>query len=459
MSKSASFLGLSDGMMARALHSSKFASPGTELPKFRSHLTDIQLGLGDVMPTFPFLQPSSHTGAASESLPLLPSLQSDKLDPNSFGNFFVGPAERFGRDNLPLEQPFNHSFYSGSLGASGMDFSSNCNLQQDDDVLARNKRMKLPSLLEKSLSYLREIQGIHSEESKMGQLRDVKRKQAASLVDDIPSISKENKLPHWLQEAVSAPRPLETALTPSISAISHSICILFGENKFTIPPFIVPGTPTSLPKDPRKRLRKKRKANRFQHTIPENSNPTGNTDAMMSSSIHQSQSSAPSLPSAILPASTFLSSSSQSSSVIFGSISPVSPVINCSIPADSPPTSCTILLAPPLTGCSPGLTRKDTGFILPSLNLNLNLPTSSSYGTQGMQPHGIPSPSPAACMDHTQSVSDMPITSNQNLECAASDNPGYSQVGVDLIVDINYIPYETEGNYELTCSLPGEMEC
>ncbi|KAL0911402.1 hypothetical protein M5K25_019541 [Dendrobium thyrsiflorum] len=519
-SKSAAFLGLSDGMMARALHGSKFVSLGAELPKFRSHLTDIQLGFGDMMPSFPFLEPSSNLGVASESLPPLPSWLGDKPESNCIDKFSVGPVDRIEKSILPSEQPFYQSSFSGSSGGLGMNLPSGCSLQQTDYVSARNRHMKLPSLLEKSLSLLRETQNVHSDGSSRGDLHDAKRKQLASKSlaedDSFPGGSKENKLPHWLREAVSAPRPSEAALPPSISAILHSFRVIYGEDKFKIPPFLIPEPPPSLPKDPRKRLRKKRKLNRFRQSIPEGSNPTGNADIYASCSIPATLplmgysvasapqltpssinptpslaenviSSAPHMPSSIptapqlvsctissapslvsssisiMPSFTMStlplmpSSISLAPSVMFCSIPPVSPLMECSIPAEPPPKPCTIPLAPPLTSSLPGLPIKDTGFILPSLNLNLNLPSSSSYGAQGLQSCASPSLCPAvfwsaSCMDHAlsmSSISDMPSTSYHNIECPGpgSKNPENShQIGVDSTGDFKYIHMEQKAN-------------
>ncbi|XP_020574057.1 protein CHROMATIN REMODELING 4 [Phalaenopsis equestris] len=535
-SKSASFLGLSDAMMARALHGSKFVGLGAELPKFRSHLTDIQLGFGD-MPSFPFLEPSSQLGVASESLPPHPIWPGNKLESNCIDNFSVGSMDRFEEPNLPSELSFNPNSFSGGSGAIAMNLSSGCCPPQTDYISARNKRMKLPSLLEKSLSLLRETQNIHCDGSSRGVLPDGKWKQVTSktVTEDgsFPGQSKENKLPHWLREAVSAPRPPEAALPPSISALLHSVRVIYGEDKLTIPPFLIPDPLPSLPKDPRKRLRKKGKLNRLRKEIPESSNPTVSADIsascsipakspfmgysvpsasslapfsfvpapsltenvissapslmssftnstlplmpsslppvtsrmpfkfpsalpMMSSSMHQSPTSMQSpaslptaLPSSILPASALMPSSISLPPLMFCTSSSVSPPLQCSIPAEPPPMPCTFPLASPLTASLPGLPRKETGFILPSLNLNLNLPSSSTYASQGMQSRATPTRCPeafqlsASCMEHTpsiSSISDMPSTSYHNIESPASMNPAYSpQIGEDSTWDLKSI--------------------
>jgi len=78
---------------------------------------------------------------------------------------------------------------------------------------------------------------------------------------------KSNKLPHWLQDAVRAPssKPHERELPATVSAIAQSACLLLGEQEPTIPPFLIPGTPLSRPKDPRINS-KKRKLHKLQQS-------------------------------------------------------------------------------------------------------------------------------------------------------------------------------------------------
>ncbi|CAN1327774.1 Protein CHROMATIN REMODELING 4 [Linum perenne] len=119
------------------------------------------------------------------------------------------------------------------------------------------KYRNLPNFLDKSLNTLRDIpmfpgSNIH---------RHSKGKEV------IGSSSSENKLPHWLREAVSAPaRSLEPDIPPTVSAIAQSVRMLYGEDKSTIPPFVIPGPPPSQPKDPRRALRRKKKKRPHMYT-------------------------------------------------------------------------------------------------------------------------------------------------------------------------------------------------
>ncbi|GJN32360.1 hypothetical protein PR202_gb20863 [Eleusine coracana subsp. coracana] len=80
--------------------------------------------------------------------------------------------------------------------------------------------------------------------------------------------SKSNKLPHWLQEAVRTPpsKPPECGLPATVSAIAQSVCLLFGEQEPAIPPFLIPGSRLSRPKDPRITSMKRRLCKVQQHT-------------------------------------------------------------------------------------------------------------------------------------------------------------------------------------------------
>ncbi|KAH0943980.1 hypothetical protein HID58_003617, partial [Brassica napus] len=68
------------------------------------------------------------------------------------------------------------------------------------------------------------------------------------------SSSSENKLPHWLRDAVTVPAaksPEPPTLPPTVSAIAQSVRVLYGKDSTTIPPFVIPEPPTHVPRDPR----------------------------------------------------------------------------------------------------------------------------------------------------------------------------------------------------------------
>ncbi|KAL2473964.1 Protein CHROMATIN REMODELING 4 [Forsythia ovata] len=69
------FSGISDGMMARALHKSKY----NELLKFPTHLTDMKLGLGGLPSSVPHSEHADQLGVRSESVPPLPTLDVNKF--------------------------------------------------------------------------------------------------------------------------------------------------------------------------------------------------------------------------------------------------------------------------------------------------------------------------------------------------------------------------------------------
>ncbi|KAI7999184.1 Protein CHROMATIN REMODELING 4 [Camellia lanceoleosa] len=102
------------------------------------------------------------------------------------------------------------------------------------------------------------------------------------------SSSLKNKLPYWLQEAIGiSSKPRGPDLPPIVSAIARSAQLLYGEEKFTIPSFVVPGPPPSQPKDPRRSLKqKKKKKNQRTHMLSHNFQ--GGLDSMASSNFHES---------------------------------------------------------------------------------------------------------------------------------------------------------------------------
>ncbi|CAL5412836.1 unnamed protein product [Camellia sinensis] len=194
------FLSISDEMMTRTLHGSRYG--GT--PKFQPHLTDVKLDFGDLAPSLTQL----------EQLFLL----------NSFG--------------------------TSNTGSLGVHCSSSFDFQKKEDVQGASKFGKLPSIF-----------GI-----KMGSVEPTRKRRRTS----------KNKLPHWLQEAVGvSSKPRGPDLPPTVSAIAQSAQLLYGEEKFTIPPFVVPGPPPSQPKDPRRSLKqkkkkKKKKKNQRTHVLSHN---------------------------------------------------------------------------------------------------------------------------------------------------------------------------------------------
>lgn len=250
------FPSISDEMMTRALHGSKFGGPLKSQP----HMTDMKLGIGDMPSCLTNLEQSIRLGLRNEqNLVPIPTWDADKF--RSFqGDSSTGPSYRPG--TLSSTAMIEHPFLQNSFGTGNFD------VQQKEDVQGGSKLGKLPSLLDRSLNLLRDSFGnmgsdefagfgLRSENFKnVPNVSDLKGK-AASEVGG--SSSSKNKLPHWLREAVVAPSPQEPDLPPTVSAVAQSVRLLYGDENPTIPPFVVPGPPPSQPKDPRRILKKKKK--------------------------------------------------------------------------------------------------------------------------------------------------------------------------------------------------------
>ncbi|KAG6691401.1 protein CHROMATIN REMODELING 4-like isoform X6 [Carya illinoinensis] len=261
--KSSMFPGISDGMMARALQGSRLATP----PKFQTHLTDMKLGFGDVASSVPHLETSDRLGLQNDQFVPIPTWNLDKHWVNLPGESSSGPFERSGTSlNVPIDKPFLLNSYGAScLGSLGLNSSSSLDVQRKDEEQCPDKYGKLPSLLDKLPNVLHDSNhnlgggesidtGLLADPSKRLNVTHLKGEEAAG------SSSSKDKLPHWLREAVCVPaKPPDPNLPPTVSAIAHSVRLLYGEEKPAIPPFVIPGPPPSMPKDPRWSLKKKRK--------------------------------------------------------------------------------------------------------------------------------------------------------------------------------------------------------
>ncbi|CAN1810118.1 Protein CHROMATIN REMODELING 4 [Linum perenne] len=261
-SKSSMFPGIPEEMMARALHGSRFGAP----PKFPSHLTDMKLSYGDPSSSLPHFVPVDTHRMHAEHLGALPVFNHEKFRANIGGESSAGPSST----NLPSEKPFLlDSFGVSNLGALGLNYPGTLDLHRREELAAMKYR-NLPNFLDKSLNTLRDIQSnnVAGGESSLPAMfpgSNIHRHSKGKEV--IGSSSSENKLPHWLREAVSAPaRSLEPDIPPTVSAIAQSVRMLYGEDKSTIPPFVIPGPPPSQPKDPRRALRRKKKKRPHMYT-------------------------------------------------------------------------------------------------------------------------------------------------------------------------------------------------
>lgn len=216
--KSPSFPNISDGMMKRALHRSKFTAAPQSLP---THLMDMKLAMdGPSTSSLQHMENPDPRVVHHENLPPIPPWIRD-----TFRAHFPGESST---EQVPPHPSGNTSLKSLDLNGSGV-----------HDV---NERFKIPKFVDN--------------ESQSGNRGNLKEKDVIS-----GSSSSENKLPHWLREAVSVPaKPPEPQLPPTVSAIAQSVRLLYGDEKPTIPPFIAPGMLPLPPQDPRRILKKKKRS-------------------------------------------------------------------------------------------------------------------------------------------------------------------------------------------------------
>ncbi|XP_038680111.1 protein CHROMATIN REMODELING 4-like isoform X2 [Tripterygium wilfordii] len=260
--KSSLFPSIPIGMMARALQGSKFFRP----PKLQPHLTDMKLGFGDLSSSLPRFEQFDLHGSQNEHFGHIPTWDADKFQVTFAGDSSVAPSDGRGTSsNVPAEKPsLLNLFGAASLGSLGLNKSSSPDSLRKEDELGAMKHRKLPSLLDRSLNTLRgSLNNAANDESTSSELLfdpDKVLNLSHLKGKEIVGSNSKNKLPHWLQEAVSAPdKPPDPTLPPTVSAIAQSVHILYGEDKHTIPPFVIPGPPPCLPEDPRRILRRKRK--------------------------------------------------------------------------------------------------------------------------------------------------------------------------------------------------------
>ncbi|KAG9132566.1 hypothetical protein Leryth_024855 [Lithospermum erythrorhizon] len=248
------FSGISDGLMARALHGNKFKG----LQKFQTHLTDMKLGIGNLGSSSRHSDPPSQLAYLNNPVPHIPSCNADQF--LSFpGDIGAGPSDR----SLPSSMLMEFPLFSTSLG---MGTSSSLDLRNSSSLVLNASRVgKLPSLPDRSLNLLRDGNNNagQSEFSRTTFVSSYMAQNSSRLKghhEASGGSSYQKLLPHWLREAVSAsPRLPEANFPPAVSAVAQSVRVIYGNENSKIPPFVVPGPPPSPPKDPRKRLRRKKK--------------------------------------------------------------------------------------------------------------------------------------------------------------------------------------------------------
>ncbi|XP_057466317.1 protein CHROMATIN REMODELING 4-like isoform X2 [Actinidia eriantha] len=281
--KTSLFPAISDEMMARALYGSRFGGPS----KYQTHLTDMKLGLGDPASSLAHSEPSDRLGLRNDHFAPFATWNADKFW--SFpGDSSTGLSNRRGTLNIQTEQPFLlNSFETKNVGRLDLNGPSGFDLQQKEDMQGGSKLGNFPSLLHRSLNILHDS---HNNNMGCGEpksspllpdfkeklnVTDTKGKKVIDFNEEIKVVnlkgkqvvdetrSSTNKLPHWLRDVVGTPaRPMQNPeLPPTVSAIAQSVRLLYGEEPPTIPPFSFLGPPPSQPTDPRKSLKKNRRAN------------------------------------------------------------------------------------------------------------------------------------------------------------------------------------------------------
>ncbi|KAJ1701022.1 hypothetical protein LUZ63_000801 [Rhynchospora breviuscula] len=247
--KPASGSGLSDEIMVRALRGNRVSGLGMEPPppRFRSHLTDIQLGFGDLYPGLlpPRMDSISQINAIKDTgTKLDANLPGTKLDANL-------PGTKLDANLLP---PFlRNTFVQGNFTSRDVGSS-----------YARNGPQESASFIPGPSTSKDHARNGHQEPASFIPGASTSKDPSGS---SGAGSSKSNKLPHWLQDAVSVPPPppppvpVVRTLPPAASAVAQSLKLLYGEENLEgrIPPFKIPGPPPSRPKDPRVSLKKRKK--------------------------------------------------------------------------------------------------------------------------------------------------------------------------------------------------------
>ncbi|OIW00661.1 hypothetical protein TanjilG_09630 [Lupinus angustifolius] len=253
-------LPISEGMMERALQGSGFVIP----PKFQNHMTEMKLGIGDPATGMPHFLPLS-SWAYEKNRAQFPedaaAETSDRLGTSS---------------SVPTERPFLlDSFGTSHFGSLGVNYPGNLSKRQKEDEQENTKHGKMPVVLDESPNDMLDnrINVGNGESTSSGLLSNPIRSDLLhSIGEEVAgSSTSKGKLPHWLREAVSPPSVLpDPELPPAVSAIAQSVRMLYGEDKPAIPPFVIPGPPPSLPKDPRSSLKKrKRRSHKLNPVQPD----------------------------------------------------------------------------------------------------------------------------------------------------------------------------------------------
>ncbi|OEL34683.1 Protein CHROMATIN REMODELING 4 [Dichanthelium oligosanthes] len=266
---SAPFPGISDAMMSRALNESNFSKLRMEQPKLQSHLTDIQLGSSDILSRLPHVEAANYMNS-SEGGPSQIPWQDFKHRSGYGGDFRGSTFDKLEKPDIGLIPSFMpNPFMNDSIGSLPINRKNNSTILQSEIGPSSCENILLHGVSDGQIHLLHEMQRRVRLGKQPMEMNFNRTDHSNPQLDNSSDLggSKSNKLPHWLQEAVRAPssKPPERELPATVSAIAQSACLLLGEQELAIPPFLIPGTPLSRPKDPRINS-KKRKLRRVQQS-------------------------------------------------------------------------------------------------------------------------------------------------------------------------------------------------
>ncbi|KAI4371216.1 hypothetical protein MLD38_019479 [Melastoma candidum] len=252
-----------DVMLSKTFEGHKFVMPAN----FQAHLTDMKLGYGENPSGMPLFSPGDQYGL--EHFAPISAIRPEQLKAGISRRFSAGPSFSTGTSTtVPFERPYmSSSFPMGQMDTLGADYTRNRGLlERRDDSSCLDK-----SALDRSLNHLQEIrEGLRflpGEPSSTSVALPAPRNLSNAKGKEVMDVDYEtNKLPHWLRAAVTLPKPSDGDLPPTVSAIAQSVRLLYGEDKASIPPFVVPGPAPSKPKDPRSTLKRKRRFDKSPRT-------------------------------------------------------------------------------------------------------------------------------------------------------------------------------------------------
>ncbi|XP_062189037.1 protein CHROMATIN REMODELING 4-like [Phragmites australis] len=265
-----SFPGISDAMMSRALNGSNFSKMRMEQPKLQLHLTDIQLGSSDILSRFPHVEAANYMNSSEGVPPQVP--WQDFKHRSTYGGDFPGSMfDKLEKPDVgPIPSFLPNPFMNESIGSLPINRKNSSSIQLSETGSSSRENIHLHGVSDGQANLFHEMQrrmmlGKQPIEMNLNHTNHSNSLRENS-GDYGSSIS--NKLPHWLQEAVRAPpsKPPECELPATVSAIAQSVCLLLGEQKPAIPPFLIPGPRLSRPKDPRITSKKRTLCKVQQHT-------------------------------------------------------------------------------------------------------------------------------------------------------------------------------------------------